>query len=76
MFEKFDNSSAEAFIDTIKSNEKLKGRIKYPDQLNRLRTLGQILLNKPEIREDTRQFLEVLVDGKKTKEFYQSIQGK
>jgi hypothetical protein len=76
MFEKFDNASAEAFIETIKTNEKLKGRIKYPDQLNRLRTLGQILLNKPEIREDTKQFLEVMVDVEKTKEFYQSIQGK
>jgi hypothetical protein len=76
MFEKFDNASAEAFIETMKTNEKLKGRIKHADQLNRLRTLGQILLNKPEIRDDTKEFLEVLVDVSKTKEFYISLQGK
>ncbi|WP_114750508.1 hypothetical protein [Pleomorphovibrio marinus] len=76
MFEKFDNSSAEAFIETIKTNEKLQQRIRYTNQLNRLRTLGNILLNKPEIRDDTREFLEVLVDPEKTKEFFISLKGK
>lgn len=76
MFEKFDNSSAEAFIETIKTSEKLQQRIRYTNQLNRLRTLGNILLNKPEIRDDTREFLEVLVDPEKTKEFFISLKGK
>lgn len=70
MFEKFDNSSAEALIDSIKTNETLITRIRISNQLNRLRTLGQILLNKPEIRQDTKEFLEILVDQSKTKEFY------
>ena len=48
MFEKFDNKSAEAFVKTIKTNLKLKSRINNVAQLNRLRTLGDILLNKPE----------------------------
>lgn len=76
MFNEFDNTSAEAFIDAIRTSEKLKNRIRHVDQLNRLRTLGNILLNKPEIREDTKQFLEVLVDQNKTKEFFISLKGK
>lgn len=76
MFEKFDNSSTEAFIETIKSNDKLQQRIRYAGQLNRLRTLGDILLNKPEIRADSKEFLELLVDIEKTKEFYSALKGK
>lgn len=76
MFEKFDNTSTEAFIETIKTNDKLQQRINYTSQLNRLRTLGDILLNKPEIREDSRDFLEVLVDTEKTKDFFKSLKGK
>lgn len=73
MFENFDNASAEAFIETMKTDETLKSRIKNVQQLNRLRTLGQILLNKPEIREDTKGFIEVLVNHAKTKEFFSSL---
>lgn len=76
MFEKFDNSSAEAFIEAIKTNETLQTRIRHVGQLDRLRTLANILLNKPEIRDDTKEFLEVLVDTSKTKEFYMSLKGK
>ena len=73
MFEMFDNTSAEAFIETIKTNAKLQQRIRHTNQLNRLRTLGNILLNKPEIRKDTREFLEVLVVTEKTKELFISL---
>jgi hypothetical protein len=76
MFEKFDNSSAESFVEAIKTDETLKTRIRHVGQLDRLRTLANILLNKPEIRGDTKEFLEVLVDKTKTKEFYISLQGK
>lgn len=73
MIEKFDNKSAEAFVKTVKSNSELKSRIAHVGQLKRLRTLGDILLNKPEIKGDTKTFLELLVDESKTKEFYYSI---
>jgi hypothetical protein len=76
MFEKFDNSSTEAFIDNIKNNDKLQQRIRSADQLNRLRTLGNILLNKPEIRNDSKEFLELLVETGKTKEFFMTLRGK
>ena len=73
MFEKFDNKSAEAFVKTIKTNSKLKSRINNVAQLNRLRTLGDILLNKPEITGDSKIFLELLVDENRKKDFYSEI---
>lgn len=73
MFENFDNASAEAFVEAIKTNEILQQRIRYADQLNRLRTLANILLNKPEIREDTKGYLELLVDNEKTKDFFKTL---
>lgn len=73
MFEKFDNRSIAAFVNTVKTDETLKSRIRYMGQLNRLRTLADILLNKPEIREESREFLELLVDEEKTKEFLYEI---
>lgn len=73
MFEKFDNKSAEAFVKTIKTNSKLKSRINNVAQLNRLITLGNILLNKPEITGDSKIFLELLVDENRTKDFYSEI---
>lgn len=76
MFEKFDNKSAEAFINTIRANSTLKTRISKVGQLKRLRTLGDILLNKPEITGDVRNFLELLVDETKTKEFFQELNKK
>lgn len=73
MFEKFDNKSAEEFVNTIKTNQKLKSRIRGAAQLNRLRTLGDIILNKPEIKDSVKSFLEILVDDEQTKEFYHQI---
>lgn len=73
MFEKFDNKSAEEFVKTIKSNSTLKSRIGGVAQLIRLRTLGDILLNKPEIKGDTKTFLELLVDETRTKDFYYEL---
>ena len=73
MFEFFDNASTEAFIDAIKTNSTLRSRIKNTQQLNRLRTLGEILLNKPEVRDDLKSFLEILVDKENTTDFFSLI---
>lgn len=76
MFENFDNNSAESFIEAIKKDKELKNRISYKNQLNRLRSLANILLNKPEIREDIKEFLEFLIDDTKTKDFFYSLSKK
>lgn len=73
MFDKFDNASAEAFVETVKTNPTLKSRVfRREAKLARLRILGRILLEKREIRADTKKFLELLVDAGKTKEFYKA----
>lgn len=76
MFENFDNKSADYFVNCIKSCPLLKSRIKNAGQLNRLRALGRILLNKPEIVGDTKAFIELLVDDTKTESFYFTIDKK
>lgn len=76
MFEDFDNSSSEAFVNAIKTNSKLKNRISDLNQLNRLRSLANIILNKPEIQADTKDFLELLTDETKTKDFHYLIRTK
>ena len=73
LFEKFDDKAAEEFVNAVKTNLMLKRRIKYPGQLARLRILGNILLDRPKLRSDVREFLELLVDEKKTGEFLRGI---
>ncbi len=73
LFETFDDKAAIAFIETIKSNDALKGRIRGSGQLARLRTLGNIILNRPKLRKDIQEFLELLVDESKINKFLKSV---
>jgi hypothetical protein len=74
LFEKFDDRTAQSFVDTIKTNAKLKARIQSsPEKLSRLRTLANILLNRLSLREDVKVFLELLRDETKTDEFYRNL---
>lgn len=73
IFETFDNTSIDVFIKTIREDQKLKSRITYRGQLDRLRSLGDILLNKSNLRKDQSAFLELLVDEEKTKELYDEL---
>lgn len=68
LFEKFDHKADQEFVDTIKTNNKLKSRIRYPGQLARLRILANILLNKPSLQKDINEFLESLINENKTDE--------
>jgi hypothetical protein len=73
MFESFDERSAEAFVDTVKQSTRLKSRIGNKNQLDRLRTLANILLERANPRGVTKQFLQLLVDDKRVQEFYRTI---
>ncbi|MFS0518437.1 hypothetical protein ACEYW6_27480 [Nostoc sp. UIC 10607] len=73
LFEKFDDRAAQAFIEVIKTDLKLKNRIQSPGQLARLRNLANILLNRVGLREDVKDFLELVTDETKTDEFYRNI---
>jgi hypothetical protein len=73
IFEKFDDALSEAFTGAARASTTLKSRIRYPGQLNRLRSLGQILLNRQSLRTDLRTWIEILVDPTKENVFFSSI---
>lgn len=73
LFEKFDHRADQEFVNTIKNDKNLKSRIIYQSQLARLRILGDILLNKPRLQEDIKEFLEFLTDENRTEEFLNEI---
>ncbi len=61
MFELFDDAAAAAFVRTVKESTKLQSRITNAAKLHRLRTLGQIVLDKVSATFTDRSFLEALV---------------
>src|SRR5699024_5175957 len=69
MFEKFDDSAADAFILSIKSNKLLQQRIRSDIKLDRLRALGMIVKNRVSENYHGRQLLNVLVDKSRKEEF-------
>lgn len=73
MFETFDINAVDSFIKTIQENRTLKSRIQDKGQLNRLRSLGAILLNRQNLRTEHIKFLELLVDEDKVDDFFDLI---
>ena len=71
MFEKFDDTAADAFISSIKTNKKIKSRIKNPAKLRRLRSLANIVLERVSINYHNKELLESLVDESKEKQFFE-----
>lgn len=71
MFEKFDDTAADAFISSIKINKKIKSRIKNPAKLRRLRSLANIVLERVSINYHNKELLESLVDESKEKQFFE-----
>lgn len=76
LFKKFDSTSIEAFVTTIKTNETLRGRISNSNKLERLRDLATILLNETTPIKDLNEYLELVVDRKRTGEFYKTLEWK
>lgn len=73
MFEAFDDSSIDAFVHAIKNNKILQSRINNPTKLNRLRSLGNIALEKASAHHTGRSLLELLVDPSKEPDFIKQI---
>jgi hypothetical protein len=73
MFEAFDDSSVDAFIETLKTNKTLQIRINTPRKLSRLRSLGNIALEKASAHHSGRSLLELLADPAKEPEFLRAI---
>lgn len=70
MFRKFDSEAISAFIQGIKDSELLKGRIQTPAKMRRLRTLGNIVIERVTATFTDLKFLEALCDETREKEFF------
>jgi hypothetical protein len=69
MFQAFDDKAAAAFVAAIRGNSLLRRRITNPVKLNRLRSLGNIVLEKVSTRFADRAFLESLVNAETENQF-------
>ena len=69
MFQAFDDKAGEAFVAAVKGNDLLRGRIQNPVKLNRLRSLGNVVLERVSANFPDRTFLEALVNPKSEKKF-------
>jgi len=75
MFEAFDDRAAEAFVESLKTNKILRGRIQNPAKLARLRSLGNVVLEKVSETFTYRALLEALVDEKSEGRFFKELKG-
>lgn len=74
LFGLFDLNLVENFIELIKTDPQLKRRIKEnARQLGRLRNLANVLLSDAIVQEDSKKFLELLVNTSKTNDFFKKI---
>lgn len=76
MFEKFDDTAAEYFINTLRKNTILKNRISNPQKLRRLRTLGQIIQDRISQSFHDKKIIELLCDETQEEKFLKDIQRK
>jgi len=70
MFEKFDDESADAFIEAIITNLLLQSRIDNKVKLNRLRALGEIVNRRISENFYEFDFLQALLDEEREREFF------
>lgn len=70
MFQSFDSSSTDCFVDVVNSDPVIRRRIKEKGQLDRLRAIGNILIENEIASSDAVDFLEKLCDEEKTEDFF------
>jgi hypothetical protein len=73
MFQAFDDTAADAFIETLKKNTVLAVRMQNPSKLDRLRSLGNVVLERVSAQHSGRPLLEALVSKELEPEFFQQI---
>ena len=73
MFNHFDDSAAEAFVQGIKGNSVLRGRIASPAKLGRLRVLGDVVLERASDSFSDRPILEALASEDAEEEFFKLL---
>jgi hypothetical protein len=70
MMAKFDDKAASAFIKVIRTNKKLRKRLRDDVKLNRLRTIAEVVLGRVSASFLQRKLLKALVDPKRESEFW------
>lgn len=76
MMQSFDDNAAAAFVAAIKKSKKLQGRITSPEKLTRLRSLGNIVMEKVSDQFTDAEFLELLVDDQCEEDFFNALKSK
>ena len=69
MFQTFDDSAAEAFVQCIRVSSILQSRIRNPAKLRRLRGLSHIVNERITEHFSEKEFIEILSDEGKEREF-------
>lgn len=70
MFQSFDSASTDAFVEVLNTDPVLRRRMKEKGQLDRLRVLGNILLESEIAVSEAVVVLEKLCDEDDTEEFF------
>jgi hypothetical protein len=73
MMQAFDDHFVDEFIDCIKTSPILRERIKRPEKMCRLRSLGNIVLERASDAFKDKTILEALVDEKREEEFIKML---
>jgi hypothetical protein len=76
LFEKFDDTAADAFLDSIRENRSLQSRISNPIKLRRLRLLGNIVISKVSANYHDKKILEKLNDENGEEKFLKMLKKK
>jgi hypothetical protein len=70
MVEKFDDKAAFAFVEVIRTNDTLRGRIQDETKLERLRALGTTVVGRVSATFPHKRLLEALIDPARKSEFW------
>ncbi len=70
MFQSFDSASTDCFVEVVSQDALLRRRIKEKGQLDRLRVLGNILLENEIASPEALKFLKGLCDEKNAEKFF------
>lgn len=70
MFQSFDSTATDCFVDVVKSDAVLRRRIKEKGQLDRLRVLGNILIESEIASPGAEDFIVKLCNEENTEDFF------
>ncbi len=73
MVEAFDDRAASAFVDVVRTDNLLRGRLDRPAKLKRLRALGHVVVGRVSETFQDRDFLNKLVDEARESEFWAEL---